>query len=81
MSVYVGLAIADKPRVQHIAELVPDEWDDRRSLCRLYVIPAGEHIKRRAMYLRGSHRKSTATPIDYDRLPICRRCAQKASKA
>ena len=80
MTVYVGLAIADKPRVQHIAKPVVYDWGDRLSLCRYFVIPAEEHTRRRDAYLRGSWRKTTATPIDYEALPMCKRC-QKASKA
>ena len=79
MTVYVGLGIADKPRVQHLAKPIRDRWDlGQLSWCRVYVLDAEEHDRQRMKWINSGHRKSTATPIDYDALPMCKRC-QKAS--
>ena len=78
MTVYVWRSWYEKPRVQHLA--TPHERQDATALCGATVWPAEAHNRIRRTYTP-SRTRHRLTPIDYDRLPICRRCAQKASKA
>lgn len=78
MTVYVGTGIADKPLVQHLAAPVPDEWTSRQlSLCRFYILTAEQHDRARRSYGFGK----PLTPIDYERLPMCKRCTKIHEKA
>jgi hypothetical protein len=69
-TVYVGRPIADKPRVQHLRN--PRDVDDLTSLCGVQISAAATHAARRA----GFGWRKPLTPINYTRLPMCKRCTR-----
>ena len=71
MSVYVGMGIADKPRVQHLPKPILNDWESQQlSLCRRVVMTAEDHDRQRRHY---GFRKPL-TVIDYEHLPVCKFC-------
>ena len=74
MTVYVWLNTNLKPRVQHLPD--PDRHGSI-ALCGQRVETAYSHHLRRTR-LTMPIRRHRLTHIDYDTLPMCRRC-QKAS--
>ena len=73
MTVYVWRNIADKPRVQHHVDPAVD-WTCT-ALCGQRIETSDSHACRRKYFAMTGHRDSLTT-IDYDHLPMCKRCAR-----